>query len=129
MATTELFKKVLYTGVGVVSTTTGRVKKSIEGLSQKSEEAEVEGKKIVEDMVEDVKTRSESVSTQFKKIIDTVLGQFDFPNRTEAEKLNAKIAELEEKLTAKKKTVRKTAKKVVKEVKETVAEVKDSIKK
>lgn len=133
MATTELLKKVLYTGVGVVSTTTDRVKKSIEELSQVSEEAQEEGKKKVDVATDELNTRREEMSARFKKVIDTVLGQFDFPNRTEAEALNAKIAELEEKIATKKKTVRKVAKKTVTKAKNTakavVAEVKEVVKK
>ncbi len=133
MATTELLKKVLYTGVGVVATTTDRVKKSIEEISQVSEEAEVEGKKKVEDFTGDLTARREEMSARFKKVVDTVLGQFDLPNRTEAENLNAKIAELEEKLAAKKKTVRKTTRKTVAKAKKTVEnaveEVKEVVKK
>ena len=124
MATTELLKKVLYTGVGVVATTTDRVKKSIEELSEVSETAETEGKKKLENYTGDLTTRREEMSARFKKVVDTVLGQFDLPNRTEAENLNAKIAELEEKLAAKKKTVRKTATKTVTAAKKTVAKAK-----
>ncbi len=120
MATTELFKKVLYTGVGVVSNATDRVKKSIDEMSKVGEEAQVEGKKVVETFVEDAKTRREDVSGRFKKIIDTVLGQFDLPNRTEAEKLNAKLAELESKIVAKKKAATKKVTKTVAEVKEVI---------
>jgi len=129
MATTELLKKVLYTGVGVVSTTTDRVKKSIDELSQVGEEAQVEGKKKVEDFSGDFTTRREEISARFKKVIDTVLGQLDLPNRTEAENLNAKIAELEEKLAAKKKTVRKTATKRVAKPKTTVENAVKEVKK
>ena len=133
MATTELLKKVLYTGVGVVSTTTDRVKKSIEELSQVGEEAQEEGKKKVDVVTDELNTRREEMSSRFKKVVDTVLGQFDFPNRTEAETLNAKIAELEEKLATKKKTVRKTARKTTAKaktaVKTAVAEVKEVVKK
>lgn len=125
MATTELLKKVLYTGVGVVATTTDRVKKSIEELSEISETAETEGKKKLEHYTGDLTTRREEMSARFKKVIDTVLGQFDLPNRTEAENLNAKIAELEEKLAAKKKTVLKTAKKTVTAANKTVAKAKE----
>lgn len=120
MATTELFKKVLYTGVGVVTNTTDRVtdrvKKSMEDITKVGDDAEVEGKKIVESFVEDVKHRGGDVNVRFKKIIDTVLGQFDLPNRTEAEKLNAKIAELEEKIVANKRVAKRVtkAKQVVK---------------
>lgn len=120
MATTEMLKKVLYTGVGMVSTTTDRVKKSIEELTQVSEEAQVEGKKKVEVFSEDFSTRRNEISARFKKVVDTVLGQFDLPNRTEAENLNAKIAELEEKVVAKKKTARKTVKRITKATKQVV---------
>ncbi len=114
MATTELFKKVLYTGVGVMTNASDKVKKSIEEISKVGDDAQVEGKKVVDTLVEDMNTRREDVGARFKKIIDTVLGQFDLPNRTEAEKLNAQIAQLEEKLAAKKKTTVRKVKKVVK---------------
>ncbi len=144
MATTELLKKVLYTGVGVVTTTTGKVtetvKGSMEGFSKLTETAEEKGKEVVDGVYGDVKETTGDVSDRFKKIIDKVLSQFDLPNRTEAENLNAKIAELEEKLAAKKKTVRKTtrkatttarktATKVTAKAKEVIEDVKAEIKK
>jgi len=129
MATTELLKKVLYTGVGVVSTTTDRVKKSMEDLTQVSEDAKEEGKKKVETFSEDLSTRREDLSARFKKVIDTVLGQFDLPNRTDAEGLNAKIAELEEKIVAKKKIANKVTKEAIATVEAAVAEVKEVVKK
>jgi polyhydroxyalkanoate synthesis regulator phasin len=114
---TELLKKVLYTGVGAVTTTSDRVKKSIEELSKKGEDTQMEGKKVVDGFYSDVKERRELMGQRFRKVVDTVLGQFDFPNRTEAEKLHAKLAELEEKLAAQNKPARKTpVKKVVKKV-------------
>lgn len=121
---TTLFKKVLYTGVGVVSTASDRVKKSIEDvtseISKVTEEAQTEGQKKVDGFTEEVKTRTEDVSSRFRKIVDTVLGQFDLPNRTEAEKLNAKIAELEEAIMAQKKTTTRRVKKAATTAKKTV---------
>jgi len=104
---TELLKKVLYTGVGAVTTTSDRVKKSVEELSKKGEGTQMEGKKVVDEFYADVKERRELMGQRFRKVVDTVLGQFDFPNRTEAEKLHAKLAELEEKLAAQNKPARK----------------------
>ncbi len=119
MATTELIKKVLYTGVGVVTTTADKVKTKVEEIQNQNEDVQTEGKKIVDEFMGDMKDRRQNVEGKFKSIVDKVLNQFDLPNRTEAEALNAKVAELEEKLAAKKKTVKRTVRKAVNKVAET----------
>lgn len=96
----DLFKKFVYTGVGIVSETAEKVQQSIDELIEKGKITEDEGKKVVENVMADTKTKREDFESKLKGMIDTVLGQFDFPSRSEVESLNAKIAALEAKVAA-----------------------------
>lgn len=107
----DLFKKFVYTGVGIVSETAEKVQHSIDELIEKGKISEDEGKKVVENVMADTKQKREDFEGKLKGMVDKMLAQFDFPTRTEVESLNAKIAELEAKLATpvKKATTRKTA--------------------
>ncbi len=91
----DLFKKVMYTGVGVVSTAAENVQQSINELVEKRKLSETEGKKVVEDVLIDTKNKRDEFETKLKDLINKTLGRLDFPTRTEVEKLNARIAQLE----------------------------------
>ncbi len=96
----DLFKKFVYTGVGIVSETAEKVQQSIDELIEKGKISEDEGKKVVENVMSDTKQRREEFEGKLKGMVDKMLAQFDFPTRTEVESLNAKIAELEAKVAA-----------------------------
>jgi polyhydroxyalkanoate synthesis regulator phasin len=96
----DLFKKFVYTGVGVANTAVENIQKSLNNMADKGKNSEEEGRKLVEEAIKDTKTKRNELEARFKNVVDKALGSLDFPTRGEVERLNAKISELEDKLFA-----------------------------
>lgn len=94
----KLFKKFLYTGVGLVATTADHLQKQINETVEKTSQSEEEGKRIVDDLVSDIKSQTKEYDGKFKNIIDKVLSRFELPTKEEVENLHTKIAALEAQL-------------------------------
>ncbi|MGB0863798.1 MAG: phasin family protein [Saprospiraceae bacterium] len=94
----QLFKKVLYTGVGIVSTTTEKLQKEVNQWVEKGQLTEDEGKKVVEDLVQDTESKKDEYEGKVKDYVEKFLARFDFPTRQEITSLHEKVAELEAKL-------------------------------
>ncbi len=122
----SLFKKVMYTGVGLVSTTAEKVQEKVNELVEKGNLSEEEGKKVVNDFITDFDTKKDELETRVSKIINKVINSFDFPSRNEVTNLKTRIAELEAQLEPAKKTVTRktTAKKATASIKKTATQVK-----
>ncbi len=99
----DLFKKFLYTGVGIVSTTAETLQKSVDEWIDKGSISKEEGKKMLEDFMAEAEAKKEKVEGKVKGFVEKTMDSLDFPTRSEMEKLNARIAELESKLARKSK--------------------------
>ncbi|MEN8118990.1 MAG: hypothetical protein ABFS35_01525 [Bacteroidota bacterium] len=104
----DFFKKFIYTGVGWISVTTERFKKTIDGFISDGKISEPEGKKIVDDFLKNTETKKDEIETQFGSVVDKIIKSFSFATTAEVESLEKKIAELEA-IVAKKETTQKTA--------------------
>ena len=91
----KIFKKFLYTGVGMVATTADHLQKQINERVEKTSQSEVEGKRIVGDLVTDIKSQTSEYEGKFKSMIDNVLSRLELPTKEEFENLHTKIASLE----------------------------------
>lgn len=114
----SLFKKFIYTGVGIVSTVNGKFQKDVNEWVAKGKLTEEEGKKVVNDLVNDTEGKKSEYEGKLKDYTEKFLARFDVPTRGEIASLHAKVEELEAKLEAatkkpapKKRTPRKTVKK------------------
>ena len=104
----DFFKKFIYTGVGWISVTTERFKKTIDGFISDGKISEPEGKKIVDDFLKNTETKKDEIETQFGSVVDKIIKSFSFATTTEVEALEKKIADLEA-IVAKKETTQKAA--------------------
>ncbi len=91
----DLFKKFLYTGVGIASQATAKVRTQIETVIENNESNIKEGEKVVNSMMKKGETRKESVETSIRTYIDNTLERFEVPTRTEVNTLLARLEELE----------------------------------
>ncbi len=98
----DLFKKFLYTGVGLVSVTAEKLQNSIDELVEKGKLSGEEGRKVVDELVEDSENVREDMEGRIRGFIEAAMAKFDFPTRAEVDKLEAKIEELEMLLAKKK---------------------------
>lgn len=105
----DFFKKFIYTGVGWISVTTERFKKTIDGFISDGKISEPKGKRIVDDFLKNTETKKEEIETQFGIVVDKIIKSFSFATTTEVEALEKKVAELEA-IVANKETSQKTIK-------------------
>lgn len=91
----DLFKKFLYTGVGIASQATTKVREQIEAVVENNESNIKEGEKLVNKMMKKGETKKETVESSIRKYIDNTLERFEVPTRTEVNTLLARLEELE----------------------------------
>lgn len=94
----DLIRKVLYTGVGLVTTTAERVQKSINELVEAGKLSEEEGKKVVDDLVTDTENKRDEFETKLRDMVGNIMRKLDSPRRDDIDALQTRIAELEAKL-------------------------------
>lgn len=94
----SLIKKVLYTGVGLVATTTERLQKVVDELIEKGKLSREEGKKVVDDVVKNSEEATEEYEGRFRKVLDSALSRISLPKNKDYEKLEKRIKALEVKL-------------------------------
>lgn len=75
----DLFRKMLYTGVGFVTTASDSVQKSVLELIQKGEISEKEGKKIVTDLEKSVNEKREEFEERLNTMISLAVEKFNIP--------------------------------------------------
>lgn len=96
----DLFKKFLYTGVGLVSHNAELLQKNLNELIEKGKLTEEEGRKVVDDLVDDTNHKKEEFEDKLRGMVDSILKKVDLPSREELSSLKSRIAELEEELAA-----------------------------
>lgn len=94
----ELFKKVLYTGVGLVANTAEKVQNTIDELVKKGSLNEDEGKKVVDDLLETIETRKEDFEEKVRSIITETVNAVKLPSLKEYNGLMKRLKNIEAKL-------------------------------
>jgi polyhydroxyalkanoate synthesis regulator phasin len=98
--TDRIFKRFLYTGVGLVATAAEQVQKQVSEAVDRANVSEKEGERIVTDFIEDVRVQRDKVDGQWKDIIDKALERFEFTSYEEVESLKSRVQKLAEKVEA-----------------------------
>ena len=112
----DLFKKFLYTGVGLVSLTAEKLQESIDELVGKGKISKDEGKKIIDDFFENAESKKDEFEAKLKDVAENVVSSISFPSAKEFQGLIDRIEALEKKLgiepaeSTKKATKRATSK-------------------
>ncbi|MGI9541683.1 MAG: phasin family protein [Cyclobacteriaceae bacterium] len=106
----DLFKKFMYTGVGLVSLTADKLQKSIDKLVKEEKISAKEGKKIVEDFFKKTESKRRDFETQLKKTTEEVVKKFDFSKAKEILELNKRVRVLENKVAKMSQTTKTTRK-------------------
>lgn len=118
----NLFKKFLYTGVGLVASTAEKVQTNINETVEKQKVTESEGEKVVTDLRKDTEAKFNEMEERLRSTLDSALARFNLPNKEEMEAMKTRIAELEAELAKKEAIAVEATKEVVEEVVEEVAE-------
>jgi len=108
----DTLKNIIYAGVGLASTTSEKIKETINDLVEKGKISDTEGKKIVEDFLNTTEDKRAEFENKLKKTSEKISGKFDFLNKEkEVDSLKAKIKELEGQINKMKKKTSNNAKK------------------
>lgn len=113
----NLFKKFLYTGVGLVASTAEKVQTNINETVEKQKATENEGEKVVTDLKKDTEAKFNEMEERLRSTLDSALARFNLPNKEEMEAMKTRIAELEAELAKKEAVAAEATKEVVAEVK------------
>ena len=102
----DLFKKFIYTSVGLVSLTAEKMEKSIKNLVDENKISTEEGKKIVDDLMKKTEAKREEFEDKLKEVTETVVSKFEFLKKHDYDTLVKRVEALEAEV-AKKKTTKK----------------------
>lgn len=112
----DLFKKIVYTGVGVVSMTAEKLQAVVDKLVDERKISAEEGKKLVDEFFHSTEEKKKEFESQLSSIVEKVVRSFKFASSKELEELTERVKHLEaeagilgeveesEKKTARKKT-------------------------
>lgn len=108
----NLFKKFLYTGVGLVASTAEKVQTNITETVEKQKATESEGEKVVTDLKKDTEVKFNEMEERLRSTLDSALARFNLPNKEEMTAMKNRIAELEAELAKKETAVVEAVKEV-----------------
>jgi polyhydroxyalkanoate synthesis regulator phasin len=94
----DLFKKFVYTGVGLVSTTFEKMQKSVEKLVDEDKISQEEGKKLVDDLFKNTESKREEFEAKMKKVVEEVLVRMNLATQTQLHELQDRLAVVEAQL-------------------------------
>ena len=94
----DLFKKFLYTGVGLVSVTADKIQKSMDRLVDENKISSEEGKKVVDDLIKDTESKKEEFESQLKRVVEDFMSRFKLASNAEVENLHKRVEALEAQL-------------------------------
>jgi polyhydroxyalkanoate synthesis regulator phasin len=94
----DLFKKFVYTGVGLVSTTFEKFQKSVEKLVDEDKISQEEGKKMVDELFKNTEGKREEFEAKMKKVVEEVLVRMNLATQTQLRELQDRIAVIETQL-------------------------------
>ena len=96
-----LFKKFVYTGIGLVSLTKDKLQSTINSLIEDEKISEKEGKKIVDDFFKNTEAKKKELETQLKGAVDKAVTKFNFAQKSDFDKLKDRVKTLEKSLSKK----------------------------
>ncbi len=97
----DMIKKVMYTGVGIVSTAAGKVQTNIDEIIKQGKVKEEEGRKVMEDLKETTEAKREEYTTKFKGWMEDIKGKVTFPSPSFFNEVIEKVEGLENKIAEK----------------------------
>ena len=120
----ELFKKLFYTGVGLVSTTAEKLQTQVDELVKQGNISKDEGVKIVDEFINSTEAKKEEFEAKIKDYVSKALEAVNLPTAAELKELVSRIEKLEDNLTA---TAKKTTKRTTTRAKKATTTAKSSI--
>lgn len=94
----DLFKKFVYTGVGLVATTVEKFQQSVDKLVDEDKISQDEGKKIVDDLVKNTEAKRDEFEGKLRSIIEEVMAKLNVGTQSQVKDIQDRLAAIEEKL-------------------------------
>ena len=94
----DLFKKFVYTGVGLVATTVEKFQQSVDKLVDEDKISQDEGKKIVDDLVSNTEAKREEFEGKLRSIVEDVMSRLNVGTQSQVKDIQDRLAAIEEKL-------------------------------
>jgi poly(hydroxyalkanoate) granule-associated protein len=94
----EAARKVLLASIGVVAVAQDELEDFVEKLIDRGEIAEKDGKKLLREMMEKRKKRSQEVEVEVSRKVRETMERMNIPTRGDLEKLTSSIAALSKKI-------------------------------
>jgi len=97
----NLIEKFLYTGVGFIALTADKVQKVVNDLVDQSKISEDEGRKIVDDFLQETKSKRTELENKFKEITNNIGDNLPidvFSKKDEEQALEERVEALEAQL-------------------------------
>jgi polyhydroxyalkanoate synthesis regulator phasin len=91
----DLFKKVIYTGVGLVSVTAEKLQEVVDKLVAENKISSEEGRKVIDDLVKNTEEKKEEFESQLKKIAEEVFNRVKVVSQKDFEELVKRVEALE----------------------------------
>ena len=94
----DLFKKFVYTCVGLVASTVEKMQKSVEKLVDEDKISQEEGKKIIDDLVKNTEAKREEFEGKLKTVVEEVLTKMNLATQSQVKDLTDRLAAVEAKV-------------------------------
>jgi poly(hydroxyalkanoate) granule-associated protein len=94
----EMLRKVMLATIGAAAIAQEEIEALINRLIERGEIAEKDGKKLMHEMMDKRKSRTEKVENEINKNITDVLERMNIPTRTDIDALSQKINGLSKKI-------------------------------
>ncbi len=98
----EMTRKILLASIGAVALTQEEVEKFVNKPIERGEIAEKDGRKLIKDIMNKRRKKTEEVRTDTEKQVDSrlndILGRMNIPSKSDIDVLNERIGTLTEKV-------------------------------
>jgi len=96
----EALKNIVYAGVGLATTTSEKIRETINELVEKGKISDTEGKRIIDDIFKTTESTMEEFESKVKTMTDKINATFDFKGKKEDKKEDKQVVSLEKKVAA-----------------------------
>lgn len=91
----NIFKQFVYTGVGLVSLSSDKFQEFVNRLVDEGKVKKEEGKKIVDEFLENTESKKEELETQFTSLVEKIMKSFKFATTKDVNVLINRVTVLE----------------------------------
>lgn len=91
----DLFKKVIYTGVGLISVTAEKLQSTVDTLVDENKISREEGRKVIDDLIQNTEGKREEFESQLKNLVEDVFSRTRVASQQDFDALVKRVEALE----------------------------------